>query len=364
MKRLLFLLLALSVTLAGCAKTDGGEDADTTTTPTLPAMSNEDAESLVEQAAANLPERYGFDLTATKNGNLLMSAEGTFDNASRESYLTLTGSPAAFAGSRALADGFSIYASEQGAVYRIGDLTIVQTAAVEAIEGFVPSALFTPAMLLDEITPNLTVTSVQPTTWEGEPALDVSFEVTQEGQTATGKFTLLQDPARIVHVEATMPDTDEAGPLGGALLAVSLTYGDDVAAIPEEALRSLGFAYATEGAPGRNQTWTFQREGDIPLADVRVLVMDANDDAADATKKRVVFSLTADEAAAAQEGVAVAFDDATSDGLLSSGDTLSVTVESDATFEPQVMLQDVQTGAIITADFVHVFQLLFSGFGG
>lgn len=369
MTRLLIFLLALATVLAGCAGL-GGDDGDdagerspggTDTAPAGAGISGDEARTLLERALANTPDRYGFDLVATKRGSELMRVQGTYDNITGEAHLHVKGDAAAFAPLRLPEDGLALYTSEGGAVYRVGGVSVVQAAAVEELEGVVPSQLMTPQSFLTAQDGNLTITSIEATTWKDEPAARVGFTIQQDDMPVSGSATLLQNPARLVRIEATLPDTRDSGPLAGATLGADLHHGEDAAPMPEDAARLVGFAHTLRAQSSGNQTWTFLHDSGIALADVVVRAQDASEGGAPA-EKRVVFEMRLAEGEATQQGVTLAFDDANGDGLVSKGDTLRVTVGDDAAFRPQVLLYDEPTRSHVTGDLFLVMRSLFGGF--
>ncbi|HEX2021646.1 MAG TPA: hypothetical protein VHH36_02985, partial [Candidatus Thermoplasmatota archaeon] len=143
MPRPLLLVLAVVLALAGCAsKNDGAPTPTPGASPDAPAMSSEQAASLLKQAAADLPARYGFDLKTTRDGAQLLTARGAFDNDTKASYVEIRGDAAAMGGAQAFARGVGIYQSSEGAAYALDGLTIVQPAALSQFEGVVPAQLF------------------------------------------------------------------------------------------------------------------------------------------------------------------------------------------------------------------------------
>lgn len=373
MKRaLLLLLLAASVALAGCANDagDAADDADgdgtpsTDPTPQAPP-SKDEARGFLEDALADTPTRHGFTLTAVKNGNDLVRAEGTFDNATGESHLHVTGNPAAFAPLTLPEEGIRIYTSRDGAVYRLGDVAVVQSAAIEQLEGIVPTQLLTPqALLAAQEGTNLTVTSVQATTHGDEPALDVGFQVVEGDTTITGTATILQDPARLVRLEANLPEDRRAGAFSGATVTAEMHHGDDAPDIPDDARLLVGLAYQTRvtSATG-NQTWTFQKDSDVPLEDLVALVQDPSESDGDISETPAAFQMALADGTAESQGIRLAYDDADGDGLVSQGDTLTIRADRDASFRPQVVLHHADTGAYVTSDLFVVLSSMF-GFGG
>ena len=366
MKRLLLVLLSISVALAGCANNaePGADDATTTpAAPTAAPMSDDAARDLVEQALLDTPDRYGFELTATRGGSELLRAEATFDNATGRSYLSVVGQAAAFAPLRLPEDGLSIYNSPEGAIYRIGDVAVVQAAAIQQLQGIVPAQLMTPQSLLAAQGANLTVTGVQATTWNGEAAIQISYQLVEDEGTVVGTATLLQAPARLVQLEATLPEDQRAGALSGATFVADIRYGDDAPAFPEHAARLMGLGYAMRPTGGDGDaTWTFRHSKDIPLADVSVLAQDASQSSPSIAETPVAFQMTLADGAKSEQGVTLTFTDADEDGALSQGDTLAIDVADDAAFKPQVVLYDAASETYVTSDLFLVFRTLFGGF--
>lgn len=367
LKRLLLVLLSISVALAGCAdNADPADDDGTNTTPGAPAaapMTDDAARDLVEQALSDTPERYGFALTATRGGSELLRADATFDNATGRSHLAIVGQAAAFAPLRLPEEGLSIYNSPEGAIYRIGDVAVVQAAAVEQLKGIVPAQLLTPQSLLAAQGANLTVTGVQATTWDGEPAIRIAYQLVEDEGTVVGTATLLQEPARLVQLEATLPEDDRAGALSGATFVADIHYGDDAPAFPEDAPRLLGLGYAMRPTGGNGDaTWTFRHSQGIPLADVTVLAQDASESSPSVAETPVAFQMTLADGSKSEQGVTLTFTDADADGALSQGDTLAIDVADDAAFKPQVVLYDAATETYVTSDLFLVFRTLFGGF--
>lgn len=358
MQRVLLFAIAGAVLLAGCAEpaTDAGPDAGSAADAAL--MSNAQAQDLVEQAASALPERYGFRFTAVRGGSELMAAEGTFDNVTGTHHVSVRGSAAVFGGLRAFADGLSVYTSRDGAVYELAGLAVVQGAGANELEGIVPTALFTPEAVLDELDADIRVTQVAATAWKGQPATEVSFTASEGNQSIPGKMVVLQSPVRLVHLEGTLPP--EAGMMAGAVMAVDLLYDDEVPAVPAAPQRLVRLAYDIEAVGPGTETWTFLA-GALPLGELSVRVQDASA-GGDMAEAPAVLQLALSDGDASGEGVTLAFDDKDGDGALTAGDTLTITTASDATVEPRVLLHDSVTGKLVTADFAVVMMAMMGGF--
>lgn len=365
MKRVLPLLVALAAALAGCANNDDAPASPTAgTTPATQArqVTNEEARALVEAAAAGLPERYGYSFSATKGGMELVTATGSFDNVSKATYTSLKGEPSAFGGLEALADGISIYSSSDGAVYVLGGVALVQASSASQLEGIVPAGLFQPDALVEGVRDNVTVKTVRATTWKGAPALEVTFETTEEGgATSTGTATLTQAPTRLHHLEVQTASTgDRNDPFAGALIKVDILY-DDIPAVPEAITRALTLGY-DPGAPSQDgsQTWTFLHDSGIALDGVHVFVQDSTGENTDPQAAMTLVQMALSEGTASGAGFTVTYEDKDADATVSTGDRLVVSVDDSAETVPQVVLHDAQTDQYLTADFLVVFRMLFA----
>lgn len=358
-RTLLVAFAAAALLLAGCAARDDSLPTPSVDAPQAAPMTNEQALGLLRTAADAMPAAYGFDLRATRGGQELLTAEGTFDNATKETWVSLRGSPAALGGIRAVADGIGIYTSAQGAAYFFPGLAFVQAGSVEELEGVVPAQLFEPDMVLAQVRENVTVQSVSATTYRGESAIEVRFATTGE-DAATGRAILFQSPPRVAFLEATLQPEEggERSAFDGATMAVDVLYGDDAPGIPEKARRALALGYA-EARAGKGATWTFARDGAVPLAEIEVHALDAQAEADSPAQKPSLVSMGLDEGSASASGVTLTFDDVDADGLVSQGDKLRIEVADDAERAPQVVLKDTTTGDVVTADMLILMEIVF-----
>lgn len=365
LKRFVALLILASSLLAGCASPDGASVPDAL--GDLPAaagdaMSADAAESLVTAALASFPDRYGFRLTATRDGSELLSGEGSFDNATRESYLSLAGG-AAFAPLRIPDGRIALHFSERGAIYRFGDLAAVQPALADELEGIVPTELIDPKTLLLEAGAALEVTGVRVVDWNGEPAVRIAFRVPGADENVEGAAIATREPARLVRIEADMPRGQGGPAFGGATLAADILYDEDVPAAPDDLVRLLGVGASVRPTGGDGgQTWTFQRSDGLALADLSVAILDASR-LTEGIEAAVAFTVPLADGAGSADAIDVAFADVDGDDTLSEGDTLTITVGDEPRYRPVVVLHDASTGAYVTSDLLVVFQRFFGSMG-
>lgn len=389
-----FLILALvgALALAGCADNAGDNTGGTpatnttptttqTTTPT-PTVTTPDGDgdadagrALFEDAVANMPPQYGLDMVFEKDGTELMTLRGAFDNDTETAFMTITMDPAALGGTgdpsseELLAEGFSMYMSPDGAYYLVGDMAFVFSGDA-ASGGFIPSpeespfAEFTdPTSFLgggDETDDeNVTVKSMEPTTWKGKPAVRMEVESTDEdGETTTGVVIVYTEPRRPAHMEMEIPestdeDTGQPDPLSGGTATLDFLYDDEVVVqVPEGAERALGLAYTSDASPfgGTSgdsnwhfENWTFSGDADIDLAEIEVQVKDdssgeASSDPTSLSELPTLWTMALSDGSATEGTLTLTFQDADASGTVSAGDRLEIVDESGA--DPTVVLYD------------------------
>ena len=391
-----FLILALvgALTLAGCADDAGTDTGGTTPATTTPATTSTNTpttvttpdgdgdgdaaagRALFDDAVANMPPQYGLDMVFDKDGTELMTLRGAFDNESETAFMTITMDPAALGGTgdpsseELLAEGFSMYMSPDGAYYLVGDMAFVFSGDA-ASGGFIPSpeespfAEFTdPNSFLgggdESDDEDITVNSMEPTTWKGKPAVRMEVESTDEdGETTTGVVIVYTEPRRPAHMEMEIPqstdeDTGQPDPLSGGTATLDFLYDDEVdVQVPEGAERALGLAYASDvnpfgGPSGQSdwhfENWTFTGDAGIDLAEIEVQVKDdssgeASSDPTSLSELPTLWSMALADGSATQGTLTLTFHDEDASGTVSAGDRLAIVDESGE--KPTVVLYDM-----------------------
>lgn len=370
--RPLLLVLLAAVLMAGCAANPGPDDARDDGPPA--PMSGEQARTLLAEAARNTPEQFATDMRITRGTEELVAFKASFDNRTDRTYVELKGDAAALGGSMAggeqfaalLAQGLSLYHTPEGSLYLVNGTAYVfppEDKSQEEPSSFVPSpsegplgALLTGDDLLGALgASNLTVTSVTPTLYRGEPAVEVVATRVERNETIFTKIVLFTQPARVARIETTLPADPEnpTDPLAGATLAGDLYYNNELALAPPPATtRALGLAYSTGqpdffGGGGGNLTWTFRASEGIALSEVEVHVKAATQDGGmDLASLPTAWAMPLSEGTRTHEGVTLAFTDADADGKVSAGDTLVASTDDD-TVMPPILLHDRVTGTYV-----------------
>lgn len=379
-RRSLLVLLAFSVAFAGCATSDPapGDDNGQPPTGNAPAATSpEEARNLLRQASGSPPDQFGMRATLTSQaGQALFYANGTFDNATRSSYVEMRGDTetlgTVFQGQPGFSDvfgaGFAMYVKGDVAMYVMnGTALVFPNASDDGAAGALPSpqdgpmgSFLDPAMLLGVLAEeNVTVNSATPTVHRGKPALQVSVTRNDDGRAQNATAIVYTSPARIARFEGTLP-TDEASPADptyGARFAVDFLYDGEVnLAVPEGVARAAGLAYDTDrdlfsfGEPAKSFTWTFLVDGGVAVEDVEIQIKDAavgsSEDVRGMADVPTLWSMRLDEGTKTQDGVTLTFTDADADGEVSQGDTLRVDMENPEE-APTVVLLDTKTGIYV-----------------
>lgn len=367
--RSLFALALLGVLLAGCAQQDTpGTDNGDATPPA--SVSNEAAAALFSEAANNIPDKFGMNMAATKNGTDLMTVEASFDNTTHRSFFRMQmdpsltedmGSGASMMGGDAeMFQDFTVYVTPEGNAIQFNDTVILtkpdDSTFDQATGGEDGFGFFTdPESFVGEMDDDgFTVTSVTPTTLRGKGALKIEATINDtESGTGTQSVTawLFQNPTRLARIEAAMPvEEAEEGeemedPFQGANMAIDFLYDNEVTVtIPNDLVRALGLRYESNREPfdfggGEDQgpeVRTFQVDGGLALSEIEVEVGQMGEEEPQWTMK--LSDLTKTEG-----GVTITFADVDADGKVSEGDTLTIQTAEDG-MPMQVTLRDTVTG--------------------
>lgn len=383
--RLLALLTIPALLLAGCATDTGGNDDNGGGTPP-PTPSTAQAEDMLQQAAAGMPDKFGARIAITRGSQSLMTMNGTFDNATGTSYLEMRGDPAALqalGGDEAdmgmggfgetIANGITLYSGPEGALYIINGTALVFPPDNETDDGGSPSPIprpedsplggfFDPEDGLGALgAANVTVSDVRPTTFRGRAAVQmtVSGMGMDEADNGTATVTVFTNPVRIARVEGDAPSTGDnpADPFAGARYSAEFFYeGEAGMEVPENVRRAVGLSYESDANPFMQSegptTWTFLASGGIPLAEVEVQVKNASEGDADPSDFSSVgqlptaWTLRLSDKTRTQDGVTLTFTDADNDGKVSKGDTLQIQAP-EGEMPPTVVLYDTKTGTYV-----------------
>lgn len=375
---LLLAFLAAAVALAGCqeAVNDPSDQEDAPPQD----VTNEQARQMLTQAGQNMPDKFGMEMSLTKNGQELMAMDGAFDNTTETAYMEIRVDPSiANTGddeetdadqlAALAAGGLSLYMTPDGVIYILNDTAFAFPKDEEGSDSFVPSPEETPfGEFLDpteafgDIDENVTVTSVRPITYKGKAAYEIQATLADEDEGPTnGTFTVYANPQRLARIEADMPaGEDESDSLSGGRAVVDLLYDDEVdVQVPERALRASALRYDGggfdfTGGSSSEKTWTFQASpGVVPLDEVEAQVKDMAAMGEEAggpdsfSRAPTLWSMKLSEGTKTQGGVTLAFTDADGDGKVSAGDTLRITGEDENGMPAQVALYDAETGTYV-----------------
>lgn len=363
--RLLFVFAAAGALLAGCAEVDPSTDGTSEVSGGTPpaSVTNEQAAALFAGAAGNMPPKFGMELNVMRSGVAIMEAKAAFDNTTGTSFFRMTldesltesmGSGASMMGvdPSALRE-VAVYSSSAGVAFVMGD-TLVLSAPNNAMldeagggaGGF--DALSDPEGLIDGLREDgFTVKTVTPTTLRGKGALKIDATVMdEENGVQNVSVWLFQEPTRLARLETSLPagegEEGEPDPFAGATMQIDFFYdGAEIISIPSDIVRVLGLRYETSKAPfefsesHEPEVWTFQTDGGLPLAEIRVEVGEL-----DAAEPQWSMSLA--DATKTEGGVTLTFLDADADGKVSEGDTLRIEREDGAAVA--IALRDTVTG--------------------
>lgn len=387
MRALLAILLLASLALAGCASNTNspGSSNDTATTPTSGELTPAAAKLMLDQAAANVPNKFGMAAVIVRGTAQLMTMNASFDNVSKTSYVEMRGDPAAFgsagedsaAAAAIFANGFSIYSTKEGSLYMANGTAFVFPPSNESGKGgsLVPSpesSAFGKFLNPEDAVgafegSNVTVQSVTATQCHGQGAARIVFLSTENGQNVTATADVLNtNPARLCHVETTLPADKQnpADPLANANFRADFYYNDELKLdTPESVSRAIGLLYASSkpsfsfgGDAPTNYTWTFANSAGIALAEVEVQVKDTSNEsssangAPDLAAQPTLFAMKLSEGTKTQDGITLTFHDKDGDGKVSKGDTLDVAGPSGEP-APTVVMKDLKTGIYVVPGF-------------
>ena len=355
MRPTLLFTLALALVAAGCAEGDIPGAMRATPSP-------EEAAALFAQAAGNVPDQYGLDMVATKEGKELMTAKAVFDEPRQTAYFTMRVDPSVANAGDGMgmdfpAEGFSMYTSPEGSAFIMGTNVILTPPdgdsmwSSQARQNNGLSAVTDPEALLEELrAQNVTVTSVTATTLRGKAALQLETSYTDEEGTHEMTIYLFRDPTRVARIEMTVPADEDA--FGGALMTMDLLYGDEIRlSIPADVQRALGLRYQSDrvsfggfggwggGDEDGPETWTFQASAGVPLSEVEAEVFEGAPDEESAP----LWSMRLSEGTRSADGLTLTYADVDGDGKVSQGDTLTIE-RGDGAEHLSVALKDTQTG--------------------
>lgn len=375
--RSILVILLAALALAGCASTDGGDGGNAA--PPAP-MSNAEARTLLTGAIADMPERYGFNMSLYQGAAAVMTFEGMVDNATGTTYFRLTGDADAIANlsgqaggmgededeqdfSEVFRQGLEMYADKTGSVILMNGTAFAfpsnesepgaanpLSGAAGSFDGFTDSD-----ELFEGFDENVTVTSVTPTVYRGKAAMELVV-VTQEeeGQNVTSKLVVYTSPRRIAHLETTIPaEEDGENPFTGELRG-DFFYDNEVKATPSPTVkRALGLAYKSDATPFGGSgsgptTWTFQHESGIATSEIEVHVKNGQGNAMDGDLAALpnAWTMKLSDGTKTQDGVTVAFTDADGDKKVSPGDTLAISADEDTEL-PAILLYDTKTSTYV-----------------
>lgn len=368
MRGFLLLSVVFAVVVAGCAEGPGGGGE-------LATPSTSEAAALFGQAAENMPDVYGVTMKVTRDAKELMTAEGVFDEARQTGYFTIKmdaslaeGSGEGGMGMSFPEEGFGMYTSPEGSAFVVGKSITVMPPGENAFmsqaeenEGF--AAIADPDELFEEMTEsNFTVTSVTSTELRGKPALKLegTFVDDEEGPQNVTVY-LFQEPTRIARLEMVAPADEEE--FAGALMTMDVLYDDEISAeVPDAVRRAMGLRYQSDrqafggfgsggsGSEDGPETWTFQADGGIALAEVAAEVgegmggvggMDGDEETPP------LWTMKLSEGSKSEEGLTLTFADVDGDGTVSQGDTLTIE-RGEGAEHLSVALRDLATGYKVT----------------
>lgn len=395
LKRSLFLPILVAMVLAGCA-TNGGNPADdgtggtpATGTGEVPTdVTTTQARDQLAHAVADMPDKFGMDFVVRSSaGKDLMTAKGTFDNATGTSYFEMRADPSVFnqsggeaggmgeAAAAMFANGFAMYTTPAGTVLLFNGTAFAMPPANESSTGGFATDqgafgdVTDPESMLGALgEADVNVTNVKGVLFKGKPALEIDVRhEDDEGRQVESTVTVYTQTNRVAHIESVLPTgagSSGQDPFAGATFVGDFLYGDEASLqVSEAARRAHGLSYKSDQNPfsfGSERpeaiTWTFQVDGDVPLGEVEVQVKDSSGSeggmgaagGADWTKMPTLWSMTLSEKTKAQDGLTLTFTDADNDGKVSQGDTLRIDAEGDY---PTVVLRDTKTNTYVVPGF-------------
>lgn len=214
-----------------------------------------------------------------------------------------------------------------------------------------PDALFD---TLDEAPENATFSSSQ-ITYDGEPALEIRAEWTENGTTYDVSVVVLTETEQLVRVEGEATGGEE----GDHSFEMDVAYGDDATHPQEEALFRAETMIFSQGEPdpfsgqqsGSSDGTTnhtiqpSQNPGTIALGELSVLAVPDAQEGDSQGPTPPALTLSADEGTTENEDVRLTYEDADGDGMVSPGDEIvleDLNTSDEATFT--VELRDEETG--------------------
>lgn len=374
-RALLLSAVLFTLVLAGCASNSGNGD-NSSGSPAIDAskLSNADALGLLKSAGQSLPEKYGMALTMKSGSKEIMTMTGLFDNRSGSAYLEIKGDASALGGAsgggseaasmaKFLSNGITVYTTKEGSLYLANGTAFVFPPSNSSDRpGFVPSpdksplgAFMNPAETLTGLDKNVTVKSVEPTTFKGRSAVKLVVGSVENNSNVEATVIVYASSQRIAHVETTLPKDarNPSDPLGGATVLADFLYDNEVStSIPPNAARALGLAYKSDHdamSPSSSGpvTWTFLASGGVATSEVEAQVKDTanatGNEGTDITKQPTAWALRLSDGTKTQADVSLTFNDNDHDQKVSKGDTLVFSNANPESEPPTVVLYDTVT---------------------
>lgn len=218
---------------------------------------------------------------------------------------------------------------------------------------------FAPTTLLENVTSQTDANatwSASKTTHQGKSALQAHVHDEQDGVTYDITAIAWTDPTRLAHLNGSI-EAEDPSDLGEGMTSgtfeMSFGYGKDAAHPHEEGFvraASLTFeddddmstGWGTEDA-GPTKNYTIKptpADGAVPLDEATALVTSSS-----SASEEPVLELPLEEATASNDDVELTYGDVDGDGLVSPGDTLSLTALGDEDASGySLALEDEQTG--------------------
>jgi hypothetical protein len=381
--RVLIATILLMTVLAGCTASNNGGNSTSggSTPPTGSAtVTNEQAQGLLATAATDLPEQVGVTMALTQGSATVLTITADFDNATQTSDITMTGDlgalvPATEAGAAGgqLPKSFEIFSTKTQFVLTANGTAFV--LSTEQLQQFskeaggasgsgspaswasAGSSPFAPHELFQNLTgANATVTSVTPTTWKGQSAVQVDAQITNgsgQKENVTVVLSTGSQP-RILHLESS----DIHGLPAGTRASADFAYGADVKVQPSPATsRAASLAYSSQPQQGdaNGNVWTFTASGGVSPSDVQVVLKNASSgmggsggmaSGMDYAKMPELFHVALSDAPKTQDGITVSYADNDHDGTVSKGDTVTITMGQDAPPATPI-LYDAKSGTYV-----------------
>lgn len=339
--RLVLLMVAASVALAGCASPDdtgspgttptsgatptGGASPTPGGTPSTPGsgsgmtfttaeascdnvphddgatptsrggtVSTSEAEGLLRQAMTGMEEAYDMRMTAEPEDGETMHIVGSF-SPDGATFMLMCGLPMEAEQSGFPYEAAALYSVDGKSAWITGDMVTVVASDEDDSDADDFADIGRPEKLFNlEGNESLQVASARPVTFRGADAVEMDIEATNEdGERDTGKAIVMVDGPALARLQMQGDGSDSGDPFANALVTLDfLERGTLGIETPQFVVRAMGLGYKSDDNPydftsgddeegPHNETWTFWGDANVPLSEVLVLVKAPSDDGDD-----------------------------------------------------------------------------------